>query len=82
MEFGLGLELGLDWARDEIYVCIHARSNLLDERADNPAVVSWMLSPLQVVHFPITMAVIVFFEYVTLMGVLQGDSLVITGCIS
>ena len=80
MDFGLGL--GLVWvglgSRDEMHAC----SNLLDERADNPAVVSWMLSPLQVVQFPITMAVIVFFEYVTLMGVLQGDSLVITGCIS
>ena len=51
--------------------------HLLGDSASSPASVSWMLSPLQVVQFPITMAEIVFFVVgcVMLRGALQGDSL-------
>lgn len=51
--------------------------HLLGERAVKPAVVSWMLSPLQAVHLPITIAEMVFLVVgcVTLMGVSQGVSL-------
>ena len=53
-------------------------SNLLGDSAANPASVSWMLSPLQLEQFPITMAEMIFLVvgFVTLMGALQGDSLV------
>ena len=52
-------------------------ADLLGDNAFNPAVVSWMASPAQVVHFPMTFAPIVFpvLGFVMVMGESQGDSL-------
>lgn len=62
---------------EEINLLWEQGVHLLGDNASNPAVVSWMLSPAQVVHSPITIASIVFFVlgFVTLMGASQGDSL-------
>lgn len=48
----------------------------LGDKAANPAVVSWMASPVQVLHLPIAVAVIVFpvLGFVMVMGPSQGDS--------
>ena len=53
------------------------RVYLLGDSAANPAVVSWMSSPLQVVHFPMMFAPIVLpvLGFVMVMGESQGDSL-------
>ena len=50
---------------------------LLGDSASNPAVVSWIASPAQVVHFPMMLAGIVFpvLGFVMVMGESQGDSL-------